>query len=126
MKIKNATIVYNKGSRTSFYYGQLEDGNYFRADDWWDCIIICSKDTSQGYDTSPKFYDDCLIKKLSADVDEGKRFWNEIMSWLIENNSQDEELVKVLKDNFIKSSRDMYFTARLDKEDELTTEYKRN
>lgn len=82
MKIKTATAIYTGGG-IYIYYGQLENGNYFRTCDDWDSIEICSKDTSTDEADYQEFYDKYTIDSLTDD--KYITFWNEMLSYIIDN-----------------------------------------
>ena len=92
-EIKNATAIYTGGG-IYIYYGQLLDGNYFRACDDWDFIEICNSDTSVEEADYNEFYEEhsiCTIAKEEYEV-----FWNKMLLWIIHNapdgNYQADEL----------------------------------
>ena len=57
MKIKNATAIYTGGG-IYIYYGQLENGLFFRACDGWDFIELCDSDTSTEEADYYEFYEE--------------------------------------------------------------------
>lgn len=81
-KIKNATAIYT-GGNIYIYYGQLTDGNYFRACDDWYCIEICDADTS----TDDADYNEWLDKHRVEMLEgyEYEIFWNKMLRWIIDN-----------------------------------------
>ena len=92
-KIKNATAIYT-GGNIYIYYGQLEDGNYFRACDDWDFIEICNSDTSVEAADYYEFYEEHSLGVLAKE--DYEVFWNEMLLWIIHNapegNYQADEL----------------------------------
>lgn len=80
MEIKNATAQYTGGG-IYIYYGQLEDGNYFRACDGDDFIEICNTDTSTDEADYSEFYEKHRIETLTGY--EYQYFWNEMLYWII-------------------------------------------
>lgn len=81
-EIKNATAIYT-GGNIYIYYGQLEDGNYFRACDGEEFIEICDSDTSVEEADYYEFYEVHSIETLTGE--EYKTFWNEMLLWIIHN-----------------------------------------
>ena len=81
-EIKNATAIYTGGGLYIFY-GQLTDGNWFRAYDEWECIEICDSDTSVEEADYNEFYEEHTIETMVND--EYKTFWNEMLLWIIHN-----------------------------------------
>lgn len=92
-EIKNATAIYT-GGNIYIYYGQLKDGNYFRACDDWECIEICDSDTSVEEADYNEFYEEHKFEILVNE--EYETFWNEMLLWIIHNapegNYQTDEL----------------------------------
>ena len=92
-EIKNATAIYTGGG-IYIYYGQLTDGNWFRATDDWEGVEICNADTSVEEADYPEFYEEHSIECIGGD--EYKTFWNEMLLWIIHNapegNYQADEL----------------------------------
>lgn len=92
-EIKNATAIYTGGG-FYIYYGQLEDGTYFRAYDDWDFIEICDFDTSVEEADYYEFYEEHSLGVLVKE--DYKTFWNEMLLWIIHNvpegNYQADEL----------------------------------
>ena len=80
MKIKDASAQYTGGG-VYIYYGQLEDGNYFRACDGDDFIEICNADTSADEADYSEFYEKHRIETLTGY--EYQYFWNEMLYWII-------------------------------------------
>lgn len=62
-KIKTLTACYTGGG-IYIYYGQLENGLYFRSADEWGCIAICTEDTSVEAADFPDFYDKYMIEEI--------------------------------------------------------------
>lgn len=81
-EIKNATADYT-GGNIYIYYGQLSDGNWFRATDGEEFIEICDSDTSVEEADYCEFYEEHSIKTLTDE--EYKTFWNEMLLWIIHN-----------------------------------------
>lgn len=82
MNIKTATAIYTGGG-IYIYYGELTNGNYFRAGDGEDFIEICDADTSTDEADYTEFYDKHRIETLVDD--QYKTFWNEMLDWIINN-----------------------------------------
>ena len=81
-EIKNATAIYT-GGNLYIYYGQLTDGNWFRAYDEWECIEICDSDTSVEEAYYNEFYEEHKFETLVNE--EYETFWNEMLLWIIHN-----------------------------------------
>lgn len=80
--IKNATAIYTGGG-IYIYYGQLEDGSYFRACDEWDSISICNADTSTDEAEYAEFYNEHETESISG-YDFAEHF-NNIIHWILNN-----------------------------------------
>lgn len=84
--IKTATAIYTGGG-IYIYYGQLENGLYFRACDDWDCISICNADTGNYNDDGscdadyPEFYDEHEINTIYGYQFE--EFFNDMILWIM-------------------------------------------
>lgn len=99
-EIINATAEYTGGG-IYIYYGQLSDGNWFRAGDCEDFIEICNADTSTEEADYGEFYEKHKVETL---VDEEyKTFWNEMLIWILhyepEGNYSADELVYRIIEN---------------------------
>lgn len=81
-KMKNATAIYT-GGNIYIYYGQLENGLYFRACDEWECIEICDADTSTEEADYIEFYE--KHSKGTIANEEYTNFWNDMLLWIIHN-----------------------------------------
>lgn len=81
-KIKTATAIYTGGG-IYIYYGQLEDGSYFRACDEWQSISICDADTSTENADFEEFYHEHEIDELQFNSYE--EFFNNMLLWIIQN-----------------------------------------
>lgn len=98
-QIKNATAIYTGGG-VYIYYGQLTDGNWFRACDDWEGIEICDSDTSVEEADYNEFYEEHTLKIL--DGNEYKTFWNEMLLWIIHNIPEGNYQVDDLENRMIK------------------------
>ena len=82
-KIKNATAEYTGGG-IYIYYGELENGLFFRAcDDWESFISICDSDTSVDAADYGEFYHEHEIDELQNY--EAEVFFNNIIEWIATN-----------------------------------------
>ena len=99
MKIKYATAQYTGGG-IYIYYGQLEDGNYFRGCDDWECIEICDTDTSMDTADYYEFYEEHRVNTLIENQYE--TFWNEMLLWIIHNAPKGNYSVNELERKMIK------------------------
>ena len=98
-QIKNATAIYTGGG-VYIYYGQLTDGNWFRACDDWEGIEICDSDTSVEEADYNEFYEEHTLKIL--DGNEYKTFWNEMLLWIVHNIPEGNYQVDDLENRMIK------------------------
>lgn len=78
--IKTATAIYTGGG-IYIYYGQLENGLYFRACDGWDIISICNADTSTDDAEYGEFYDKHEIGTINGYQFE--EFFNDMILWIM-------------------------------------------
>lgn len=87
-KIKTATACYTGGG-IYIYWGQLENGLYWRAADGYDVIYICNADTSLDNEESDyqEFYDEHTVKELHGR--EFVAFWNEMLARIINSNNRE-------------------------------------
>ena len=99
-EIKNATAIYT-GGNIYIYYGQLTDGNWFRACDEWESIEICDSDTSVEDADYYEFYEEHAFESLGGD--EYKEFWNEMLLWIIHNKPEGNYLVYDLEIRMLKT-----------------------
>lgn len=81
-EVKNATAIYSGGG-IYIYYGQLQDGDWFRTSDGEDYIEICDSDTSVEEADYYEFYEEHSLGTLTGE--EYKTFWNEMLLWIIHN-----------------------------------------
>ena len=100
--IKNAMADYT-GGNIYIYYGQLTDGNWFRATDDWEGIEICNADTSTEEANFNEFYEEHAFECL--DGDEYKIFWNEMLLWIIHNAPEGNYQVDDLERRMIKMDK---------------------
>ena len=78
--IKTATAIYTGGG-IYIYYGQLENGLYFRACDEWDFISICNADTSTDDAEYAEFYNEHEINTINGYQFE--EFFNDMILWIM-------------------------------------------
>ena len=103
-EIKHATAIYTGGG-LYIYYGQLTDGNYFRAYDEWECIEICNSDTSVEDADYSEFYEEHSVGRLEKE--EYKVFWNEMLLWIINNKPKGNYQACDLENRMIKEKKNM-------------------
>jgi len=103
-EIANATAIYTGGG-IYIYYGQLTDGNYFRACDEWDGIEICNADTSVDEADYYEFYEEHSIETLAKE--EYEIFWNEMLLWIIHNAPEGNYQADELEERMIKEKKNM-------------------
>lgn len=84
MEIKTATACYTGGG-IYIYWGQLENGLYFRTWDDAEAIYICGSDTEAEEADYPEFYETHLIQELTGD--DFAAFWNGMLSHIIETGN---------------------------------------
>lgn len=101
-EIKNATAIYT-GGNLYIYYGQLTDGNWFRATDDWEGIEICDSDTSVEEADYNEFYEEHAFESLGGE--EYKTFWNEMLLWIIHNAPEGNYQVDDLERRIIKMAK---------------------
>jgi len=80
--IKAATAIYTGGG-IYIYYGQLENGLYFRACDDWESISICDADTSHDDADYCEFYDTHQVIEITGS--NFKTAFNAVLRWIINN-----------------------------------------
>lgn len=80
--IKTATAIYTGGG-VYIYYGQLNNGLYFRTCDGFDFISVCDADTSTDEADYIEFYEE-HEKTVIAGPDFAES-WNAVLSWIIHN-----------------------------------------
>lgn len=81
MKIETATAVYTGGG-IYIYYGQLENGLYFRTCDELESVYICNSDTEAEEADHFEFYEAHTVKELTGD--DFAAFWNQMLSHIID------------------------------------------
>jgi len=79
-KLKNATAIYT-GGNIYIYYGQLENGLFFRACDDWDFIELCDADTSTEDADYMEFYEEHSKGTIAGD--DFKVFWDRMLLWIM-------------------------------------------
>lgn len=82
-KIKTATACYTGGG-IYIYWGQLENGLYFRAVDEWDAIYICDSDTSAEAADHSEFYEAHTVEEITGDS--FRAFWDMMLLHIINSN----------------------------------------
>jgi hypothetical protein len=80
--IKTATAIYTGGG-IYIYYGQLNNGLYFRACDDFDFISLCDADTSTEEADYCEFYEE--HEKASITGSTFEESWNAVLLWIIHN-----------------------------------------
>lgn len=97
--IKNATAEYTGGG-IYIYFGQLENGLYFRACDDWDFISICNSDTSADEAEYNEFYEE--HETDSIDRYQFEEFFNTMILWIIHNAPKGNYNTDELENRMIK------------------------
>lgn len=98
MNIKNATAQYTGGG-IYIYYGQLENGYYFRAGDEEDFIEICDTDTSTDEADYNEFYEKHRVETLTSYP--YITLWNKMLVWIIENEPRGNYSISELQRRLI-------------------------
>ena len=80
LKIKTATACYTGGG-IYIFYGQLENGLWFRAWDECEAAYICDSDTEAEEAETLEFYEEHMIQELTGD--KFRDFWNAILSHVL-------------------------------------------
>lgn len=88
-KIKTATACYTGGD-IYIYYGQLENGLYWRAADTWDIIWICDQDTGTEEASWYEFYEQHTIEEITS-PSKFKAFWNAMLRHILEKKPTHDE-----------------------------------
>ena len=86
--IKTATACYTGGG-IYIYYGQLENGLYFRACDEFDAIYICNANTSTEEADYCEFYEAYTVEELKGEL--FKNFWNKMLLHIIDKKTAFDE-----------------------------------
>ena len=80
LKIKTATACYTGGG-IYIFYGQLENGLWFRAWDECEAAYICDSDTETEEAETLEFYEAHTVKELIGD--DFRNFWNAMLSHIL-------------------------------------------
>ena len=96
--IKNASAVYTGGG-IYIYYGELENGSFFRADDISECVTICNADTSTEEANYSDFYEVHEIETLTDS--DGRQLFNQILLWVLLNEPRGNYLASELENRFL-------------------------
>lgn len=91
-----ATACYT-GSNIYIYWGQLKNGDHFRAADDWELIWICDEDTSLDNEEADyqDFYDEHTLEELYGD--EFTAFWNAMLNHIIDSNEKGNYCISELR-----------------------------
>lgn len=82
-RIRTATACYTGGG-IYIYYGQLENGLYFRtADEYWE-IDICDADTEAEEADYSEFYEAHTVEVIPEDSEDFKIFWNAMLRHILD------------------------------------------
>ena len=98
MKIKTATAEYT-GGNIYIYYGELENGLWFRTSDLWESIAICTNDTSGEDADYCEFFEEYMVEELEGI--QYKELWNEMLYWIINNNPKGNYLKYEMEERLI-------------------------
>ena len=105
--IKTATADYTGGG-IYIYYGELENGLYFRTADMWEYIAICDADTSTEEADYTEFYEEHEVSDICGC--DYENLFNEIILWILHNTPEGNYSIDELESR-------MY--ARIDTEIEI-------
>lgn len=81
-EIKNAMAEYTGGG-IYCYYGQFNDGTWFKGSDNWESISVCDADTSTEDSDFEEFYEVHLLHEIEGE--QYKHLFNKILKWIIDN-----------------------------------------
>jgi hypothetical protein len=96
--IKTATAIYTGGG-IYIYYGQLDNGLYFRACDGWNFISICNADTSSEAADYCEFYDE--FEQYALSDDRFKTAFNSMLRWIINNKPDGNYCISELENRIL-------------------------
>ena len=102
MKIKNANACYTGGG-IYIYYGQLENGLFFRACDDWDFIELCNADTSTENADYIEFYEE--HSKGTIVGKEYEILWNNMILWIMHHAPQGNYNINDLEKRIINNEQ---------------------
>lgn len=111
-EIKSATAIYTGGG-IYIYYGQLDNGNWFRACDDWEWIAICDSDTSTDEADYPEFYEEHEIGSLTDD--EYVEFWNKMILFILTNKSIGNYSPGELEDRLLTENLEFCWDEQVDR-----------
>ena len=97
--IKNATAEYTGGG-IYIYYGELNDGKWFRTETTWSCTHICTADTTTEEANYSEFYDEYTFDVLH-DIDH-ESFFNDMVLWIIHNAPKGNYNIDELEESMYK------------------------
>lgn len=97
-EIKNAMAEYTGGG-IYIYYGQLENGLYFRTCDDWESIEICDADTSTEDADYYEFYEEHALYSIGGK--EYESFFNKMLLWIIHNGANGNYQIDDLENRMI-------------------------
>lgn len=97
-EIKTATAIYTGGG-IYIYYGQLENGLYFRTGDSDGYVSFCDSDTSVEDADYVEFYDEHEVDELQNY--DAELFYNDMLQWIIDNAPDGNYLAEELEKRFI-------------------------
>ena len=97
--IKTANACYTGGG-IYIYYGELENGNFFRTCDDWESVEFCDADTSTEEADYYEFYEAHTIESIDGDA--YISFWNDMLMWIINNKPDGNYSVVELERRIIK------------------------
>lgn len=79
-KIKTATACYT-GGNIYIYYGQLENGLFFRTFDDSEAVYICNSDTESEEADHSEFYEAHTVEELTGE--KFRAFWNAMLTHIL-------------------------------------------
>ena len=98
--IKTAHACYTGGGIYT-YWGQLDGGLWFRAEDGWDSLWICDADTDMEIEETSywPFYEEHTVEDLVGEDFES--FWNAMLNHIITSGERGNYCVSELKARII-------------------------
>jgi hypothetical protein len=115
-EIKTATADYTGGG-IYIFYGQLENGLYFRTCDDWESIAICTEPTDTEEADYQEFFDDYMTEEITGSTYEN--LFSRVLWWILtfkpEGNYNSSDLEKrIYQLNAVQVERDIKTWIRAD------------
>lgn len=89
-EIKTANACYSGGG-IYIYYGQLESGLYFRANEDFETIYVCDANASVAEEEAnwPEFYEQHTVEEITGEA--FVNFWNRMLTHIINGGPSFDE-----------------------------------